>query len=309
MDLDAIAVYVKVVEARSFSGAARLLNMPKTTVSAKVAALEKRLGVTLLHRTTRSLHVTDAGERYYRHCAKAVQEIELGEAALVSARDQPGGLLRVTAPVDIGHTLLPRITRAYLEAYPGTSVEMVVTNRMVDLVAEGIDLAVRVGVLKDSSMVARRFFDLSLQLWAAPSYLETAGTPRHPKDLARHRYVGYTSMQPVVLARGKVELEAPVRARAMADDFEAIKAMLVLGEGIGLLPDFLAAEAAASGALAPVLAAWKRKASGGFSFLYPGRKYASPNTQAYIATALALVKEGMAPDVTIREFASRPPVA
>ncbi|PWF47827.1 LysR family transcriptional regulator [Massilia glaciei] len=104
MDLDAIAVYVKVVEAGSFSGAARLLGMPKTTVSAKVAALEKRLGVILIQRTTRKLYVTEAGEQYFRHCANAVREIELGESALLSARDSPSGLLRVTAPVDLGHT-------------------------------------------------------------------------------------------------------------------------------------------------------------------------------------------------------------
>src|SRR5258706_8237046 len=104
MDLDAIAVFVKVVEAGSFSGAARLLKMPKTTVSAKVAALEKRLGVNLIQRTTRKLYVTEAGQQYFHHCANAVREIELGESALVSTKNKPTGLLKVTAPVDLGHT-------------------------------------------------------------------------------------------------------------------------------------------------------------------------------------------------------------
>ena len=147
MDLDAIAVFVKVVEAGNFASAARLLNMPKTTVSAKVAALEKRLGTILIQRTTRKLYVTQAGEQYYRHCATAVREIALGEAALMATHNTPSGVLKLTAPVDLGHTLLPKIVHAYLERYPGTRVELLLSNRMADLVGEGIDLAIRAGRL------------------------------------------------------------------------------------------------------------------------------------------------------------------
>jgi DNA-binding transcriptional LysR family regulator len=164
MDLDAVAVFVKVVEAGSFSGAARLLNMPKTTVSAKIAALEKRLRVKLIQRTTRKLRVTEAGTKYFHHCAKAVREMELGEAALQSTQGEPAGVLRVTAPVDIGHLLLPRITRAYLAKYPGTTVELLVSNRIVDLIGEGVDLAIRAGTLQDSSLIARRFLDIGSKL-------------------------------------------------------------------------------------------------------------------------------------------------
>ena len=149
---DAIPVFVKVVEAGSFSAAARLLNMPKTTVSAKIAALEKRLELKLIQRTTRKLHVTEAGMKYFRHCSNAIHEIELGEAALQSTQGEPTGVLRVTAPVDVGHLVLPRITRAYLARYPETSVELLVSNRFVDLIGEGVDLAIRAGTLKDSSL-------------------------------------------------------------------------------------------------------------------------------------------------------------
>ena len=122
MDLDAITVFVKVVEAGGFSAAARVLNMPKTTVSAKIAALEKRLGVNLIQRTTRKVRITEAGESYFRHCATAVREIEFGEAALQAAQEKPSGVLRMTVPVDIGRTIIPAITRAYLEKYPETRV-------------------------------------------------------------------------------------------------------------------------------------------------------------------------------------------
>src|SRR5262249_438200 len=122
--LDAIAVFVKVVEAGSFSVAARRLGMPKTTVSAKVAGLEKRLGVRLIARTTRKLRMTEAGETYFRHCAIATREVELGEAALQSAKAKPSGILRVTAPADLGRAILPRIAKAYAAKYPDVAARL-----------------------------------------------------------------------------------------------------------------------------------------------------------------------------------------
>jgi DNA-binding transcriptional LysR family regulator len=288
MDLDAIAVFVKVVEAGSFSGAARLLNMPKTTVSAKVAALEKRLGVNLIQRTTRKLNVTESGDKYFHHCANAIREVELGEAALHSSQSKPTGLLKVTVPVDLGHTLLPRITAAYLAKYPDVSVELLVTNRSVDLVGEGIDLAIRAGALKDSSLIAKRFFELRANLWASPAYLKQCGKISHPRDLVKASFVGFSKTRSITLTDGKSEVETGVTGRASADDLETIKALLILGEGIGWLPDFLAADAVANGALEPVLKRWDVKLGGAFYFVYTGRKYASPKVQAFIQTALSM---------------------
>ena len=168
--MDAITVFVKVVEAGSFSVAARrLVGMPKTTVSAKVAGLEKRLGVQLIQRTTRKLRMTEAGETYFHHCAIAIREVELGEAALQSAKKEPSGVLKVTASVELGHALLPRLARAYAAKYPDVSLELIITNRIVDLVGEGVDLAIRWALaLKDSSLIARRFFETRSNLWASP---------------------------------------------------------------------------------------------------------------------------------------------
>ncbi len=291
MDLDAIAVFVKVVEVGSFSGAARLLKMPKTTVSAKVAALEKRLGAILIQRTTRKLFVTEAGEQYFRHCANAVREIELGESALLAAQNTPTGVLKVTSPIDLGHTLLPRIVHAYLEQYPGTSVEMVLSNRISDLVGEGIDLAIRAGRLEDSSMIARRFMPITIKLWASPAYLAVAGAPAHPRELAKHRLLALSSMRTSHLTNGKSTVPVAIASRVATDDFETVKALLIAGEGIGWLPDFIIADAVSAGALAPVLPAWMMENVGDFSFVYPGKKYASPKVQAFIATALRLVNK------------------
>jgi DNA-binding transcriptional LysR family regulator len=218
--------------------------------------------------------------------------MELGEAALQSTQGEPTGVLKVTAPVDIGHLVLPRITRAYLARYPGTSVELLVSNRIVDLIGEGIDLAIRVGALKDSSLIAKRFFDVGTTLWASPTYLEQFGSVSHPRHLARASFVGFKAFNSLRLTNGKSEVEVPMVGRIVADDLEAIKALAVLGEGIAWLPDFLAADAVEAGSLVPVLPHWKSKAMGNFYFVYAGRKYASPKVQTFIQVALDIVASG-----------------
>jgi DNA-binding transcriptional LysR family regulator len=290
MNLDDIAVFVRVVETGSFSAAARRLGMPKATVSARVARLEKRLGLSLIQRTTRKSRVTEAGEHYFRHCADAIREVEVAEAALQSTSGKPSGVLKVTAPVDLGHTLLPRIVHAYAAKYPDISVELLVTNRVVDLVGEGIDLAIRPAqALKDSSLIAQRFFGMQSNLWASPRYLERLGVLTHPRDLKTARILGFLPRHSIVLTNGKADVEVSITGRIRADDFETIKALLLLGEGIAWLPDFLAAEAAQAGALVPVLPHWVPKEQGAFYFVYVGRKYGLPKVQAFIETALQVV--------------------
>jgi DNA-binding transcriptional LysR family regulator len=291
-DLDSIAVFVKVVEAGSFSAAARRLEMPKATVSARVARLEKRLGLRLIQRTTRRLRVTEAGEQYFHHCAAALREVELAEAALQSAAGRPSGVLRVTAPVDLGHTLLPRIVHAYAARYPDVSLELLVTNRVADLVAEGIDLAIRPSqALKDSTLIAQRFFEMDANLWASPHYLQRLGALTHPRDLKRAAILGFLPRGSLVLTNGRSDFEVSMTGRIRADDFETIRALLLLGEGIAWLPDFLAEEAAQAGGLVPVLPQWRPREKGAFHFVYAGRKFGLPKVQAFIQTALELAPE------------------
>lgn len=289
-DLDAIAIFVKVVEAGSFSGAARLLGRPKATVSAKVARLEQRLGVRLIQRTTRKLRVTEAGEQYFHRCAEAMHTLEAAEAALQSTTREPSGVLKVTAPVDLGHTLLPRIVHAYAARYPQVSVQLLVTNRMIDLVGEGIDLAIRPSqTLKDSSLIARRFFEMSASLWASPQYLRRLGNLGHPRDLAKATCLGFLSRGALRLTNGRSDVEVPISGRIRADDFETLKSLVLLGAGIAWLPDFLAEDAAQAGRLVPVLPQWRPKERGAFHFVHAGRQYGLPKVQAFIQTALELV--------------------
>jgi DNA-binding transcriptional LysR family regulator len=287
--LDDIAVFVQVVEAGSFSAAARRLAMPKATVSARVARLEKRLGLSLIQRTTRKLRVTEAGEQYFRHCAQAIREVEVAEAALQATSSKPSGVLKITAPVDIGRTLLPRIVNAYAAKYPDVSVELIVTNRVMDLVGEGIDLAIRPSqVLKDSSLIAQRYFDMGSNLWGSQQYLQRLGPLTHPRDLTKASVIGFFARNATVFTNGKSDVEVALNGRIRADDLETIKALLLLGQGIGWLPDFLAADATQAGRLVPVLPQWRTKERAAVYFVYVGRKYGLPKVRAFIETALEL---------------------
>jgi DNA-binding transcriptional LysR family regulator len=290
--MDAISVFVKVVEAGNFSLAARRLGMPKTTVSAKVAGLERRLGVRLIQRTTRRLRMTEAGEKYFSHCAIAIREVELGEAALHSTKGKPYGTLKVTASVDLGQAVLPRIARAYAAKYPDVSLEFIVTNRVVDLVEEGVDLAIRwARAMKDSSLISRRFFEARTSLWASPKYMQGLGKTTHPRDLANAAFVTHPLVKgSVVLTNGTSEFEVQRKGRIHADGLETIQALIVLGEGIAWLPDFVTADAAKAGKLVRVLPQWRpeQQKLGTCYFVYAGRQYALPKVECFIQTALEM---------------------
>ena len=285
MDLDGIAVFVKVVQAGSFSAAARLLRIPNTTVSAKVARLEKRLGVTLIQRTTRKLHVTPAGRAYFERCLHALQEIETAEAEVSSSAAEPRGLLRITAPGDVAHGLLPLLISRFLERYPRTQVEVLVANRVVDLVGEGVHLGIRAGTLRDSSLVARKFMSYTGGLWASVAYLKKKGTPKTPADLDGHDFLAFPRLagNALRLSDGRAHAEISMKGRVAVDDLETLRNLAVQGRGIGMLIDYLAREAG----LVQVLPKWNW-ARGALSFVYPGQRFVPANVRAFIDMALAL---------------------
>jgi len=286
MGLDEIAVFVKVVQAGSFTQAARLLGMPNTTVSAKVATLEKRLGVTLIQRTTRKLHVTQAGELYFRRCVEAIEGIQAAENEVASTKAEPQGLLRITAAVDVGHSLLLPIVRNFVKRYTKVEVDLVITNRVVDLVGEGIDVAFRAGELADSSLIARKFVSADMRFWAAPGYVKKFGAPTHPREIAKHETIRFSEFQNrLELSNGKETQIAEIRGRVSSDDLDTIKLLTMSGDGIGLFPTFICDDEVRKGKLVPILADWSY-GSGHFSLVYPAQKFVSPKIQAFIELAL-----------------------
>jgi DNA-binding transcriptional LysR family regulator len=281
-----IEVFVEVVDTESFTRAAQRLGVPTTTVSSKIARLEARLGVTLIQRTTRRLHVTAAGRSYYAHCVRALSEMAEAQRELASAAGEPTGLLRITAPADFAQSVLPPIIERFLRAYARASVELMVTNRVVDLVAEGIDLAVRIGPLEDSSLTARRFRSTRAGLWAAPSYLRRRGIPKTPADLMQHDLLRFSRVPETVELRAKGD-EALIdfRGRFATDDLDNLLTFVVRGAGIGLLPDFLGEKLAETSAVTHVLPDYVSSMRTIY-FVFPAQKFVPQTVRVFIGLAM-----------------------
>lgn len=285
MVLEGIDVFVRVVQAGSFAAAARLLGMPTTTVSARIARLEERLGVTLIQRSTRRMHVTEAGEAYFAHCVAALDALEAGESQLAATGNEPSGLLRVTAPSDIASTVLPPLCERFLARYPKADIELVVTNRQVDLIGEGVDLAVRAGPMRDSTMLSRKFVAGTLGLWASAHYLEAHGTPTTAEEFAEHEFIGFSRMpESFKLIAGDRELTLPSRTRIRADDMQTIRVFVLRGAGIGLLPDF--STATPDTPVVRVLPEFSTELQS-VHFVYPAQRFLTVNVRAFMELARA----------------------
>ena len=261
VDLNDVATFVRVAEGGGFTAAAKALGVPKSTVSRSLARLEKALGVRLLHRTTRALALTDAGRAYFERVHDALSGVAEASADVVDLGKDPRGTIRITAPVDIGQALLAEVITRFVEKYPDVRFEVSLTARVVDLVAEGFDLAVRASPLRDSSLVARRLGGAGMGLFASLDYLKRRGTPAKVADLAGHEFIGFRaeSMRgPLVLSGPDGEERAHVVGGIEADDLLFVHRLIVAGAGIGLMPLFLAACApkAEREGLARVLPEW-----------------------------------------------------
>lgn len=292
-NLDGIDVFVKVIQCGSFTSAAKLLQMPVTTVSGKIKQLEARLGLTLIHRTTRKLSITEAGSVYFHHCLKAMEEVIAAEQVLVTKQSEPEGLLRITAAPNVGHTILPPIIKQYLQKYPKTKVELILTGRFVDLIGESIDIAIRAGILKDSTLVARKLLESDAQLWASTSYTKKYGIPKNPSDLSNHHLISFKPFgDSLRITNGQRSLVVKMNSRLISDDFEAVKIFVAAGEGIGFLPPFMCSRDEAGQDLVSILPEWildlGSKKRGQLSIVYPPQRYVPPKVQAFIDLALKL---------------------
>lgn len=292
MDLDAVGVFVKVVQAGSFSRAAQQLAMPNSTVSARVSRLERRLGVTLLQRTTRRLRLTEVGESYFRQASQAVGEILNAEAQVNAAQLEPQGLLRITAPIDMAADHFVKLICEFGKMYRKISFELIFTHQVLDLVAEGIDLAIRAGQLRDSRLVARRVGTANWMPLASPSYLRKAGTPKHPRQLRNHDLLQFTQMgrDHWRLSRGNSAVSVPLPHQIIVNDATIVRSLAVSGGGIALLPTYFCRTEIGQGSLVRILSEWTGKADPVY-LVYPGQKYVAAKVRAFVDVAVDALKQ------------------
>jgi DNA-binding transcriptional LysR family regulator len=278
MHLDDIHTFVRVVQAGSFTAGARHLGLTKSTVSARVTALEAHLGVALLRRTTRAMSLTPEGAAYFEECAQAVARLEAAEGAAAGGQAVPKGVLRVSAPSAYGEMVLPRFLAGFATRYPQVSVRVNVTDRLVDLVREGVDVAIRSGVLADSTLVVRKLTDSDFRAYASAKYLKRAGTPKTPAALARHATLGFLMFQDTwTLERSGRKESVRLAPRVATDDLATLAELAAEGLGIALLPDFVAARRG----LAPVLPGWRAHATGIY-VVYPPDRVLPLRTRLFI---------------------------
>jgi DNA-binding transcriptional LysR family regulator len=285
-DPEATRVFVQVVESKSFRAAARVLGMPKSTVSFRVATLEEQLGERLLERTTRRLRLTDAGALYHQRAQSALETLQEAERALSDRKAAPSGRLCVTATIEGGQFTLAPVFAEYARRYPGVELEVILADRRVDLIEEGVDVAIRGGALPDSTFVARRLPSLgAMGCYASPEYLKAHGTPERPRDLVRHACLVMTSQSEPLVWQFEVNGKPSavrVRPRARANSFVVLAEFAKAGLGIARMPAVIAKDALASRALRPLLEAFLPQAWGGWHAVYPSARHLSPKVRALL---------------------------
>jgi DNA-binding transcriptional LysR family regulator len=274
VDLRRTSIFVRVVEAGTFSAAATALRLPTSSVSRSVAGLEEELGVRLLHRTSRKLTLTDAGHTYFGRMQAVLAEANEATQEVINFGGDPHGLVRLTAPVDLGVLFLPPMIATLSARHPRLAIELSLTSRRVDLVEEGFDLAIRGAILEDSSLVARKVKATDLGVFAAPAYIERRGRPRTVADVAGHDCVVYRTRGGKVPWRltGPRGVEtADASGPVAADDMLFVRELVLQGAGLALLPEGIVAAEVADGRLVRVLP--KHAMSGGALYLvWPSRR-------------------------------------
>ncbi|HEX5213057.1 MAG TPA: LysR family transcriptional regulator [Pseudolabrys sp.] len=281
-----LEVFTKVASAGSLSAAARVLGLSQTMVTKHIAALEARLGTRLFHRSTRRLSITEAGRNYLESAERILAEFDAADAAVAAERYEPRGLLRLNAPVSFGARQIAPLLFEFGRRYPSLKVELGLSDRLVDLAEEGWDVAVRIGTLDISSLIARRIAPCRLMLAAAPAYVETHGRPRVAADLARHNCLGYT-LSRLAGARywtfgAEREIKIEVPGNLVANNGDALRAAAVAGQGIIYEPTFVVADDVRAGTLVEIRLTEPTMELGGIYAVYPPERNPAAKVRVFI---------------------------
>lgn len=293
MELSELQALVKVVQTGSFTRAAELLGTSKAHLSRVVTALEGKLGVQLLQRSTRSLHLTEVGREVFERAIGILTAVEDTQRMAAQQHAEPTGTLKLTCGAEFGMLRVNGWVSSYLHRYPQVHATVEYTGRLVDMVHEGFDLAVRVGELQDSRLSARKLCELSYGLFASPAYLRQRGKPRHPDELAqKHELLSFTAgsqRSGWVLTKGAEECKIASLGRLRVNNTFAIRDAAVEGLGIARLPLIVAEAPAQAGQLVRVLDGWRDKTMPVHA-VFPSSRYLSPKVRTFIDHALKAIE-------------------
>ena len=306
--LQAMEVFVQVVDAGGFSRAADNMQLPKATVSTLIQQLEAALSVKLLHRTTRQVTVTADGAAYYERCLQILTDVKEAEESLSRTRLSPSGRLRVDAPTGLTSSILIPALPAFFDRYPDIVLELGSSDRPVDLIEEGVDCAVRGGALGDSALIARRVGVLNMVTCAAPAYLEKYGTPQHPRELERHRCVNYFSAKTGKIydwdfTRDGERIQLPLPGVVALNDSNAYVEAGLAGLGVVQMTDYLLMDHVRAGRMTQVLQDWVSDPIP-INIVYPQNRHLSTKVRVFVEWVAELFDSH--PGMRVRQVA--PPV-
>lgn len=277
---EGVSEFVAVVDTESFTQAAKKLKTSVAQISRRVSMLEERLAVKLLLRTTRKVSVTEAGQIYYQHCRGLVEGLETAQLAVTQMQEQPKGLLKITAPVAYGESHIAPLLNTFLEHYPQLDLDLNLTNVKVDLIEAGLDVAIRLGRLSDSSLIAKRLATRQLYVCAAPDYLATHGTPNTLRDLAHHNCLTGSSEYWRFKDGGR-EKNLKVTGRIHCNSGFALLNAAKMGLGMVQLPEYYVQQGLETGALIEVLSDYRDEKEGIWA-LYPHNRNLSPKVRLLV---------------------------
>lgn len=254
--LNDMALFVEVVKAKGFRSAADAIGIPNSTLSRRITELEKSIGLRLLHRTTRKIELTEAGQIYFERCKRIVDEARLAHEQLGEMLAQPSGVLRASLPVDFAVTYLAPLIAEFASLYPGITFDFDLTPRRVDLVSEPFDVTIRMGESKNSQLIARMLATLTPYLYASPGYLERLGEPEKPAELEQHECCNMLRTGTWTLHDGKITATVTVGSRFTLNSVGMLRRLATLDMGIILLPEEIVADELASGKLRRIMSQW-----------------------------------------------------
>ena len=293
-DLNDTLIFARVVEHGSFISAAKALRLPKTTVSRKIQDLETRLGAQLLHRTTRKLSLTEAGNVYYEHTQRISNTLAEAESAVTQLQSGPRGWLRFTAPYSIGNMWIAPLLNEFHARHPEVRIEMILSNEPLDLIDKEIDVALRGGALPDSNLVARKLATMRTQLYASPSYIARHGEPLHPDELQHHRTLAMHKFRRGnayywTLDDGNGPAEFRIDPTLVANDPGPLDVALLSGEGVTMASDFTVKRFIEQGFVQRVLPGWTGPEYD-FNAVFPRGQSQSPKIRAFVDFLLERLK-------------------